>query len=421
MRCVPLLTLILLIAHPFTLRAEDADEVREKGIAALKDSQTNPRAIVDAARLFVRAGALYGDAGDEEKNVEMNSFLYWCKKKMTLADIEQFTKGGDEAVASKLAAVEKSAPKADDAQKWFERADQFAKKNPDEHLLIAIRFYEVADRFKGADASMQAQDRSLKEMLLEKSSTVKTVVPPATIKPTETVANDIAKRPIPSADDLKTAEKLIKDLLKADYAKTDAPSRLALIAKLLQQADENKNDAAAYYVLLHEARDQAVLAGDCAKAAEAQHQLRDAFKMDFAAILLDLRKLEPAAKTAEPAAALTVLFSLSADDALVVENYDQAVRFNSHADDLLPIVKDAALKSRLKAEIPRVRDSRHDGAAGVFHQPQHRAAGDRQQSEVLGAPQGRDARVSGRASRAGGDAVRADGTSDSASGKSDGR
>ena len=63
MRCAPLLTLILLIAYPFIVHAEDADEVREKGIAALKDSQTNPHAIVEAARFFVKAAALYGDAG----------------------------------------------------------------------------------------------------------------------------------------------------------------------------------------------------------------------------------------------------------------------------------------------------------------------------------------------------------------------
>ncbi len=367
MRCVTLLTLVVLIAH-VTLHAEDADEVREKGITALKDSQTNPRAIVDAARFFVKAAALYGEAGNEEKNVEMNSFLYWCKKKMTLADIDVFTKGGEDAVATKLAAVEKAAPKADDAQKWFERADQFAKQNPDEHLLIAIRFFEVASRFVGTKESIAAQERSLNEQTLASAAVVKTLAKPTPIKPTETVANPIEMRPVPGADDIKMAEKLIKDLLKADYAKTDAPSRLALVAKLLQQAEENKNDVASYYVLLHEARDQAVLAGDCAKAAEAQHQLRGSFKLDFATILLDLRKLEPSAKTAEPAAALALLFSLSADDALVVENYDQAVRFISHADDLLPFVKDAALKSRLKAEIPRVQAIKRESVAALAAQ-----------------------------------------------------
>ena len=94
MRLTLVLALLSFLIAP-VLRAEDADEVRERGIAALKDSQTNPRAIVDAVRLFVKAAELYSAAGDEEKNVEMNSFLYWCKKKMTMEDIDVFTKGGD--------------------------------------------------------------------------------------------------------------------------------------------------------------------------------------------------------------------------------------------------------------------------------------------------------------------------------------
>ena len=36
MRCATLLTLVVLIAHTVTLHAEDADEVREKGIAATR-------------------------------------------------------------------------------------------------------------------------------------------------------------------------------------------------------------------------------------------------------------------------------------------------------------------------------------------------------------------------------------------------
>ena len=368
MRRVTQLALILLIAHAVTLHAEDADEVREKGIAALKDAQTNPHAIVEAARLFVKAAALYGDAGNEEKNVEMNSFLYWCKKKMTLEDIEQFTKGGEAAVTSKLAAVEKAAPKADEAQKWFDRADQFAQKNPNEHLLIAIRFFEVADRFKGSDASLTAQDRSLKEMLQEKSSTVKTVPQPATNKPPETVANDNAKRPVPLPDDLKLSEHLIKDLFKAEYAVTDAASRRVLIAKLLQQADENKNDAASVYVLLHDARDIAVAIGESERATEAQNKLLDAFKIDFAAAMIDLRKLEPTAKTAEAASTLATLFSLEANNAFTAGDYENAVRFNARVEDLLPIIKDAALQARFKEEISRVQAIKRESVAALAAQ-----------------------------------------------------
>ncbi len=162
MRFIPQFILCSLFVAP-AIFAEDAAELREKGIQALKDSQANPRKIVDAARFFAKAAAMFSDGANEEQSVEMNSFLYWCKKKMTMEDIDAFTKGGETAVSNKLAAVEKLAPKVDEAQKWFDRAEQFAKKTPGEHLLIAIRFFEVADRFKGTEASLAAQDRSLKE------------------------------------------------------------------------------------------------------------------------------------------------------------------------------------------------------------------------------------------------------------------
>src|SRR5467141_3858878 len=115
MRLMLLCAFVALILA-FNLHAEDAAELREKGIAALKESQANPRAIVEAARAFAKAAEAYATSGNEEKSVEMNSFLYWCKKKMTLQDIEAFINGGEAAVAEKLNAVEKIAPKVDEAQ-----------------------------------------------------------------------------------------------------------------------------------------------------------------------------------------------------------------------------------------------------------------------------------------------------------------
>ena len=365
MRCAPLLTLILLIAHSFIVHAEDADESREKGIAALKDSQTNPHAIVEAARHFVKAAALYGDAGNEEKNVEMNSFLYWCKKKMTLEDIEQFTKGGEAAVTSKLAAVEKAAPKADEAQKWFDRADQFAQKNPTEHLLIAIRFFEVADRFKGSDSGVVALDRSLKELLQEKSSAVKSALPPTAVSTPKVAPTTGGSQAIPPADKIKEAEKVIKDLFKAEYAKTDASSRLALAAKLLQQADENKNDAASEYVLLRKARELAVGSGDVANSTKANKRLRDSFSLDFAGIFADLKLLEATVRTPEAAAPMAALFSSAAEDALEADNFEQAVRFSSHTDELLPLVKDTAMKSRLKTATMYAQTLKRDSSPAL--------------------------------------------------------
>ena len=354
MRAVINLTFLLLLTHAFLLCAQDADELREKGIAALKESQANPRAIVEAARAFVKAEALYVQAGNDEKSVEMNSFLYWCKKKMAMEDIDAFVKGGEEAVSTKLNAIEKLAPKADEAQAFLDRAEQFAYKNPAEHLLIAIRFYEVADRFKGSDTSMKAMDRSLKEQLQDKSGGAKSTLPPTAIRVPDNAPATVGSRAVPSAEEIKQAEKLIKDLLKDEYVKTDAAGRLALATKLLQQADENKGDPASEYVLLHEARDYAVMGGDSAQATNAQKRLRDIFKINFAAMLIDLRKLEATSRSADSAAALATLLSLGADDALAVDNYDQAVRYNSRAEDLLPLIKNAALKDHLKTEVARV-------------------------------------------------------------------
>jgi hypothetical protein len=63
---------------------EDATTIREQGIRALKESESNPRDIVEAARSF----------------------------------------------AKKFEAVEKIAPKTDEAQKWFDRAEKYAIVSP---------------------------------------------------------------------------------------------------------------------------------------------------------------------------------------------------------------------------------------------------------------------------------------------------
>lgn len=372
MRAVSILLLIGFSLITSSIYAEDAGALRERGIAALKESQNNPRAIVEAARCFAKAAEMFLAANDEEKAVEMNSFLYWCKKKMTLEDMDAFIKGGDAKVAEKINAVEKSAPKADESQKWFDRAEKFAKNNPNEHLLIAIRFYEVADRFKGSDASFKAQDRSLKEQLQDKATPAR-VVAPAVAAASSVPAPNVAVAPkdgaekaaIPSADEIKAADKLIQYLFRAEYVRTDAPSRVLLSAKLLVQADENKSDMASVYVLLTQARELAVLANDAAASTQAQARFRAAFKQDFTAVMTDLRKLESSIKPRESGAAMAAVYAQAADEAVASEMYDQAVRFNSRAEDLLPMIKDPELKVWLMKEIPRVLAIKVQSAAAT--------------------------------------------------------
>lgn len=155
--------LILGIALGITVHAQDATELHQKGIAALKESQINPREIVQAARLFSKAAELYEAEGKTDLAVEMNSYLYWCKKKMNIEDINKFA-GAADGGGKKLVSVDAQPVPDQEAKVYFERAQKFAEANPTEPLLVAIRYFEVADRFKKTDLGLKAMDESLKAM-----------------------------------------------------------------------------------------------------------------------------------------------------------------------------------------------------------------------------------------------------------------
>ncbi len=233
--------LILIVLCDVRAGEEAASGFQEKGFQALKESQTEPRAIVNAARAFAKASELYEAEGNSDKAVEMNSYLYWCKKKMTLGNIEEFTKSGETGVVAKLTAVEKAEVNAEDAQQWYDRAENFAAANANEPLLIAVRFYEVADRFKGTEISLKAQDKSLQAMGQVTGSKAQPTNPAPAAKS--------AVAPLPGEAEQKVAEKQIRDIFREDFLKTNPGEKHEFALKLLQQGEDAKDDAATRYVL----------------------------------------------------------------------------------------------------------------------------------------------------------------------------
>ncbi len=134
--------------------AESAADLEAKGVAALKKSQTESDQIVQAALNFGKASALYDKAGKADKLTEMNSFLFWCKKKMSAEQFELLQKNKDAAapaIAKRMEDLEAEVPPAEEAKAFFDRADAYAKAHPAEHLLIAVRFFEVAELFAATD------------------------------------------------------------------------------------------------------------------------------------------------------------------------------------------------------------------------------------------------------------------------------
>lgn len=156
---------VCLIAWMLTMAvwaAEDPDKVYAEGVAQLQAAQADPKALVPAVKLLAKAYSLYEAAkAPEDKLQEVNSCLYWAKKKMTLADTESIK--GEQTVVHRVDAAAKPVEMSDSA-KWFKRADDFASKNATEQLIIAIRYFEVADRFKDSDEGRKAMDLSLKAL-----------------------------------------------------------------------------------------------------------------------------------------------------------------------------------------------------------------------------------------------------------------
>ena len=190
--------------------------------------------------------------------------------------------------------------------KSFDRAEVFAQKHSDDHLLIAIRFYEVADRFKGSEQSFNAQDRSLKEQLLAQADVLKaTKAPPKTkTLPEETppivAAKAIQRTVPPTGDKLKEAEKQVADVFKADYGRLSSAERADLGRRIWEEAQSAENEGPVKYVLLRDALIFASQTNEAFVALHAADEMGKFFEVDVLALKADaLSRLGAAPPTAE--------------------------------------------------------------------------------------------------------------------------
>jgi hypothetical protein len=166
MRYMVLVTVLLpvFLAVGGEATKESPAALRTKGFEALKAAQSDPDRIVEAAKLLAAAADAFMAGGQEAEAQELESYLYWAKKKMTIQQMDAFLgadKPAAEKVIAKLDAVEKKAVKPEDAAAWLARADGFAEgcKDP---FLAAVRYFEVASRFKGTPEGDAALEKSLK-------------------------------------------------------------------------------------------------------------------------------------------------------------------------------------------------------------------------------------------------------------------
>ena len=186
MKHLLLFTVILLSGAAFSADT-DGEALYKQGLAQLRTAQSDHSALVPAAKLLTQAIAAFEIEKNEAKEAEVNSCLYWAKKKMTLADAEAYKGNAD--VSKRLEESAKPMP-ASEAEGMFAKANAFAEGHADDPLLITIHYFEVADRFKDTDSGRKAMESSLKFMQMIGERTKLAAYKPAATDGKAFVASD---------------------------------------------------------------------------------------------------------------------------------------------------------------------------------------------------------------------------------------
>ncbi|HEY3320492.1 MAG TPA: hypothetical protein VGP72_08500 [Planctomycetota bacterium] len=203
--------ILLLISSARASDADNADDTYKQGLAKLREAQTDHAALVPAVKLLAKAAALFEKVGAEPKVTEINSCLYWAKKRMTLADTKLLEE--PEAV-KKLDEVIKPLA-GTDAKTMLEKAEAFAAKA--EPLLAAVRLFEVADRFPDSTEGKKAMGLCLTAMAKIGSEQL------AVYKPATTDGRAFIQSEPPGAAILVVADDGAKDTGKRTPSLIDLP------------------------------------------------------------------------------------------------------------------------------------------------------------------------------------------------------
>lgn len=285
LRC--LCVVVLLLAGSVSLTAAGAPDlvraetlVRE-GYTAMQASNQDSSRSVDAALAFASALPIFEAAEDYDRARELQANIFWCRKRMNHDNLERFLRSkndsGMAAVVQRVEAITNQVVAKEDAGRWLAEADEFAQGHPDQAFAIAVRYFEVAERFVGTEASLTAQRKSLDYQAKASASAGKVqretlftrpVVPPA------------GRQPVPAAAEVKAAQQAVRKLFKEDFANRSEDGRQALAIKLVEQARSTRDDPTSAFAMFEEALALAESLRDFNLLLSATDELAARFEID---------------------------------------------------------------------------------------------------------------------------------------------
>ncbi len=227
--------------------------------------------------------------------------------------------------------------------------DALSKKIEEEYVLAKRRREEAARAMENPPPPTEA-----KPPPPGPSAEVK---PPPTPQPPEPPAPGPAKLPEPDAAAQKKAQQEIQGLFKEEYAKKAAADRLALARKLIETAGQTRDDPVSRYVLYREAQDLAMLAGDFELALGTVDEVARSYAVNGpsmkAAILSGAARN---ARTPEELKGLAGVYLRQGEDALAMDDLDEADRMIQQAAALARKAKDPALTGRAEARAKEIAE-----------------------------------------------------------------
>jgi len=185
--------------------------------------------------------------------------------------------------------------------------------------------------------------------------------PPAAEPPAvEAPAAADPRAPLPAGAALTGAEHLVRQVFEADYARPAPADRQALARKLLAEAVGAKDNPAELYVVLREARDQALAGRDAASAASAVRRLHEVFAINPADEMDDWTKVAAVSRSPEAAKSLAQGYAAVCDAAATAGQYDLAIKAASQARTAALGSRDAALLAVAERRLKHAKELQLD-------------------------------------------------------------
>ena len=263
-----ILCLIMLSVSLAAGTAEDADRLMDQAVKLMEAANDDSSKSVDAAVLLVEARDIYQELGDWENVREANAYIFYCKKKMNIHDLDRYverTQSNKQDAEKAIAVVDTVVNEKIDgtkAQEYFKAAESFASAYPESHFKIHMRYLEVAERFADANPSVASKATRLSSEALQAwSKTLKKEerIMPETVflrahKKTTDLFGQAKGSPSPDEDSYKD---ILKQLKKEHKEKFRSKKRHQFATWLFDTALKSQQDKNLAFVLANEAAEVA--------------------------------------------------------------------------------------------------------------------------------------------------------------------